>query len=246
MLLPALAGAKEAAKRISCINNLKQISHAFAFYINDSNGYLLPYNSAEPSTWPSTTSYTSWIILLRRDMGDSFIFNSIPCPSSPSYKMSGNHATSVAVHNDAHYAYNQAQLSNGVINNYTYPVRLDKIRTPDAKLAFCDYGTGDSGKAISMYWNQPDTGVYTSQYLPGGGRASKGPAKVPIAGVNITSPVNKPYFDDFMKGRHAAGLNVMFVDGHVSPMTGKEVGDSVYNYNTATLINTGLFAKWDK
>ena len=132
MLLPALANAKAAAKRITCLNNLKQIGFGFASYINDNDGFiLLQQNSSEPDVWTGF-SWTNWILYLRRDMGDSFFYNCMVCPSSPSYKMSGNHATSVAVHNDAHYAYNQAQLSNGVINNYTYPVRLDKIRTPDA------------------------------------------------------------------------------------------------------------------
>ncbi len=239
MLLPALANAKAAAQRSSCANNLKQIGTAFTFYTNDSDGYIFPYYGSVPDSWLNT-GYTNWIMLLRQDMGDSFIFNSLACPSSPSYKMSGNHATKTAVHNDAHYGYNQAQLSNG-----GNPVRLDNIRTPDSKLAFCDYGTGDTGKSITMYWQRPNTGVATAQYLPSGGRASNAPLKIAIGG-NIFNSGNEPYYNDFMKGRHAAGLNVMFVDGHVLPMTGKEVGDSVYNYTTTASINTGLFAPWDK
>jgi len=38
MLLPALAKAKESGKRISCLNNLRQLSLACQMYVNDNHG----------------------------------------------------------------------------------------------------------------------------------------------------------------------------------------------------------------
>src|SRR6266436_636266 len=46
MLLPALASAKERARRISCINNLKQIGIGLISY-GDDNSQKIPY--VEPS-----------------------------------------------------------------------------------------------------------------------------------------------------------------------------------------------------
>ena len=53
MLLPALSRAKETAKNILCVSNLKQMGLVFNNYTEDNNGYYVPfqYGSETPGTF---------------------------------------------------------------------------------------------------------------------------------------------------------------------------------------------------
>ncbi len=51
MLLPSLAGAKESAKRIACVNNLHQLGLAHAIYTGDHSGKYVP-RTYQPA-WPT-------------------------------------------------------------------------------------------------------------------------------------------------------------------------------------------------
>ena len=47
MLLPALNKAREAARKINCTSNMKQVGTAAALYTNDNSGYLaVTYNGS--------------------------------------------------------------------------------------------------------------------------------------------------------------------------------------------------------
>jgi prepilin-type N-terminal cleavage/methylation domain-containing protein/prepilin-type processing-associated H-X9-DG protein len=50
MLLPALSRAKEAGKRIACLNNLRQLSLAAQIYVDDNQGSFPPRSNTD--RWP--------------------------------------------------------------------------------------------------------------------------------------------------------------------------------------------------
>jgi prepilin-type processing-associated H-X9-DG protein/prepilin-type N-terminal cleavage/methylation domain-containing protein len=71
MLLPALQGAKEQAKKSVCINQLKQLGNAAHMYLDDHAGIW-------PKYWGGSTAYF-WSTSLRRYSGD-WVYEMIDCP----------------------------------------------------------------------------------------------------------------------------------------------------------------------
>ena len=53
MLLPALARSKQSARRIVCVNHLKQLTLATVMYVMDNESYYPSSNS--PDKWPQAT-----------------------------------------------------------------------------------------------------------------------------------------------------------------------------------------------
>jgi len=72
LLLPALARAKEAAKRITCVNDLKQLGLSVTMYVDDNDGFY----PVRGNTATSTSNY--WPLLLAEYYIDTKV---LYCPS---------------------------------------------------------------------------------------------------------------------------------------------------------------------
>ena len=86
MLLPALQQAKEQAHRISCVNNLKQISTALISYQDDNEGHI-PNNNYDGTK--GTTPF--WSTRLAngydgRELPEKYLSESKPAGLPPAYK----------------------------------------------------------------------------------------------------------------------------------------------------------------
>ena len=76
LLLPSLTQARQTAKRISCVNQLKQHGLSIALYCDDSMGYFVPYCLAfDKTTWPA---------ILRLINGYNRNQKTYLCPENPS------------------------------------------------------------------------------------------------------------------------------------------------------------------
>jgi prepilin-type N-terminal cleavage/methylation domain-containing protein/prepilin-type processing-associated H-X9-DG protein len=137
MLLPALKNAREAAKRISCINNLKQVNLSAMSYSMSFNGYLPLCNNAVPvqdigSTWSSTlvlTGEAGWEVM--------------HCPWWPLPKKGSPQWT------DGRYTYGMRYYTMGSsatrINLYRMEVGANKISNPSDYPIFKDCISGSIG-----------------------------------------------------------------------------------------------------
>src|ERR1041384_3151698 len=93
MLFPALAQAKEAGKRIGCLNNMRQLGLALMMYTDEHEGHLPP--RAHPNRWPARLQdgYKNLQILI--------------CPSDPNPNINTNVVTAYpADHAPRSYIYN--------------------------------------------------------------------------------------------------------------------------------------------
>ena len=83
MLLPALSKARERARQVVCMNNMKQMGLAFVMYSNDYGGWMTPVNQA------LTDNNSEWYFRILPYMktatvGDINVkYNWFYCPSDP-------------------------------------------------------------------------------------------------------------------------------------------------------------------
>ncbi len=95
MLLPALARAKETARRIHCLNNLRQLGLALTMYVDENEGRLPP--RAHPNRWPQRLfdAYQDFSVLVCPDDLNPLTFPLVnplffPADAAPrSYIMNG-------------------------------------------------------------------------------------------------------------------------------------------------------------
>ena len=106
MLLPALNSAREKARAMSCINNLKQSGTAIAMYCGDSGDYFLYSRKMEIGTGTTTVSWNNILSSnycanssIEHDLGMNKYLSNVrmtTCPSSKGMLLSGKLATQYA------------------------------------------------------------------------------------------------------------------------------------------------------
>ncbi len=116
MLLPALGKAREKARQIKCVNNLKQISLGVMLYCQDNDGYLIP---AERSGTEDAAKYRVWYGVLDNTVlpmiRDGAVYKLVVCPT-----------------NKRKYSVNAVTFS---LDTY---VRLSSIRDPSERIYMAD------------------------------------------------------------------------------------------------------------
>jgi len=210
ILLPALNRARDKAKSISCLNNLRQFQTTLLQYQDSNDGIVLPMTreismTVHDAYWNAVLVHTGYIEYKQ--------YLRILCPLTKYYSdlwstsYMGEDPKSVLPRNNAGWidlATYGMNIWCGTYDTATYPlIKSAKIKKPTEFVLL-----GDSGRS--------KTGVSV------GG--------IPLAGTY--KPTNRMF--DFPQGLgqatpwHTASANILYFDGHASMVMGK-TDTALYN-----------------
>lgn len=220
ILFPVFSRARENARRISCVSNLKQIGLGITMYVQDNDGaypmasnsdgsgrrwpdYIFPYvKSAQLFVCPSVgsgdvdTRGPSWA--------------TTPIPTGPVGKYFG-------------YGYNYQYLGNSrtpARPGFPFTATDSVVSAPAQTIAVADTGgVGTSGTTGTYVIDPPQLVLNADLSARGSGRPSATDAYYPVgSGSDITRrSIPAP--------RHLETVSVAFADGHAKAMKREKLDD---------------------
>jgi len=206
MLLPALAKAKSKAKRIACVNNLRQIGLATIMYVDDNKTYPGCY-SVTPDV------YAVWPVRLFSQMGTNR--ESFHCPSArPESSWNTNLNKSLGSRNQ-----------DGVFDPYGVS------SSARFSLAYNDWGLGQSllGSPKSNLGLGGDINgglhiayITDSQVISPSGMMMLADSRSDGSWDANMDPTEE---GQWPSNRHEGNTNIMFADGHADSVKRKNVID---------------------
>ena len=142
MLLPALSKAREKARSIACISNLRQNGYVFTLYTDENEDYYIPAQG--PTAW-GTTNWNETFTYFSVPGADSYErVKNLFCPNTKqiSSYLDGAYngylpGYGVMTGGPTNNRYSGRQMIAGKHNSYT-PFRTNQIRTPSISILLSD------------------------------------------------------------------------------------------------------------
>lgn len=190
MLLPALVRAREVAKSISCVNNLKQLGLVMNSYEDDNEGFIVPAIIDYGTYWLWGKSLAEAGYVSKKAVVYNPSTHELLCPSS-------------TVKVDGKVVYEQGNYGMNKLITY-FPgntgCKVTSLKSASTKILMFDAGTS------YCHYGQILGPSHNSFYLPG-------------AQANRTLSWDQNTYknsNDAYNGRHQKKINILWVDGHVS------------------------------
>lgn len=225
MLLPALSKAREKARAISCVNNLKQIQLGHLLYANDYDDYLPPVNVHGNGPWAIYLGETNDVILTWFTMNP--MLPDAPLRFDAYTKLDANsRLTGAADQSNNHKIFlcPSCPTSERVLGNISYQANIG--------MSYCKYWL-DKDPSKVEWAKAPDWHRVSTIKLPSlhinvlDGTAKSGWGTQYATHPDIVIPARDDYF------RHGRQLNVSMTDGHVETIHYAKTIDRTLVYLTA-------------
>jgi prepilin-type N-terminal cleavage/methylation domain-containing protein len=242
LLLPALASAKERAKRIHCANNLRQIGIATIMYIGDFSDKMPPAEFLDTATDNDDVSYNAFDGSLNpadaQNLG--FLWEAKLMPNARLfYCISGNNLNSGTAAYEVQRTYENYCNAQG-----NWPAFLAGDSTTRVRTGY-------------TYMPQSGTRNLPNMIMPDGKGAMTAPAAA-LKGQELTATYSIAsdlvYRLDMVTHRagqsRGLGLNALFGDGHLKFQTDqtlfdtKNVWDDNVNGTTTSIEDKGDNFRW--
>ena len=233
MLLPALSQARNTAKSIRCLSNLKQIGLSAKMYSNDYDNYVLAdvYRySFDPTSddlmWHSMLMYCGYLPI-PKSVGAAIGSNVLHCQSSQRC-FSGTHVKFHGVYMPVYLNYEINKRVSGSFGA-TYFIPGVGSLSPDVKSLL---KANMIASPSNTYWIGDARAA--DNVTPSGKRCHYNVSSDPTRGLRI-SPTDAGDEGDWeISGRHDKSANLLLFDGHAKSYR--------YGYHKAS---SGLLQSWD-
>lgn len=199
LLMPALQNARENAKRISCLSNIRQMGLTLQQYFTDYTTFPMVHY-AGMKTMDHGAVFKLGLVDLLQNMTIASQKKFIGCPSWV-YSEENELANGIGL--NTNYV-----IQPAVTGGYQTAMKVQKVKNPSRKYMLFDWG----GQYI--YWpHKGGPSCNGSQgWMPGAGVGSGGECgcikNISIPDKKIFGPI------DLVRGRHRMTNNIAFVDGH--------------------------------
>ncbi len=223
MLLPALGKAREKARAITCIGNMKQLGIAFMMYSEANNDYVVPASAV------SVNYNWDWYYHLYPHLGykpisdtGNYIYH-LPEAMNPHKNIftcpNGFRNTS---YNPGKYFYSHHSYGPTLVWNKSSNVltpntllTLTKVTRPSYKVQLTERCACNKSPAYNRNVTIPGAGVLADN-------SSKD------MGASVKSLFGDRKYVDFMFGRHGKQNNMLHFDGHASSDASLAIADEYY------------------